>query len=377
MTGRLIFAGSLTLIAATACGGEDFGGAESGGAAGQGGAAVGGQGGTAASAGNGGSSATGGTGAAGGSGDGGAGAGGGSSGTGGVVGSGGASGSGGCSAPEIVVNNQAGLSALAADSSHLYWTATSLGAIRRKAKSGGVAETILSNQPNAFGLALSGGDLFFTRRANPGNILKAAKNGMGAGLLASNQDKPTAIATDGTHVYWTNVAGAGAGGARRIPVGGGATEIVHPGGPTSLVALTSSDVLLATDAAVLRLKKSNPADGPWTAPFTNVWGLAGSDTNTFVATHVPTGQVLSFATSSTVPQEIDNGHFMHGLAFDGGNLYYLRSKDDQSYELIRSSVSGDKKTVLACAAGHALALVVDATHVYFTTEAGEIRRAPK
>lgn len=371
---RFAFA-CVVLLGVVACGGDEFSDTPGSGGAG----ATGTTGGSAGFDGGAGVGASGGSGGVAGSG-GGAGIDGG--GAGGIAGggTGGTGGTGGCNAApaELVVSSQSGAFDIAVDGLNVFWTRNvQFGSIQRKPKSGGVATLVAGALPYPAMLALDSSQVYWTSRLTPGTVNRVPKAGGTVASLAQNQSNPTGIALDETHVYWTNSAAGAAGGVRRLPIGASSTpEVVHPSGVCNLVVLTDLYVIFGTDSSVVRLDKGAPGANPWTAQYTDLWGLAANNTHLFLGLHSAAGKVVQFAHGSTVPTELDSGSYIHGMDYDGGYLYYLRGTET-SWELVKTNSGGSSKSVIGCGAGHARELAIDATHVYFTTEEGDIRRIPK
>lgn len=101
---------------------------------------------------------------------------------------------------------------------------------------GGMPLTEVPNLDLPEGLAVRGGDLFWTdfQPDGVGGIFGTAIGAMSPVLLTQTVNYPFRIVADETHVYWTDegTLGQNDGAVRRIPAGGGAVEAIAADLPT-------------------------------------------------------------------------------------------------------------------------------------------------
>ena len=98
---------------------------------------------------------------------------------------------------------------LAVDSNYVYWTDPFAGTVERVAKTGGSVTTIASGQNSPLGIAVSGGNVYWTTAYwttyMDGSIVKVAASGGVPTTIAWGQQGATEIAVDDTSVYWVTV----------------------------------------------------------------------------------------------------------------------------------------------------------------------------
>lgn len=126
-------------------------------------------------------------------------------------------------------------SSLALDSTDVYWACTNNGTtVKRVSKTGGVAIELANGQSSPYGVAVTGGFVYWTN-LNGGSVMKVAAGGGTAQQIAAVQS-PRAITADATHVYFTDT-------------GGMVYKVANTGGPTLVLAsVTMASGTIAVDA---------------------------------------------------------------------------------------------------------------------------------
>jgi glucose/arabinose dehydrogenase len=108
--------------------------------------------------------------------------------------------------------------AIAGELAYYSTSSQSAGSIRRSRLDGfSTTFDVVTNLPNAYGLAVSGGTLAFGVRSARGVVRRASTSGNGVTDLITGLDGPKALATDGTNVF---VAVAGSNVIARCPLTG-------------------------------------------------------------------------------------------------------------------------------------------------------------
>jgi hypothetical protein len=73
----------------------------------------------------------------------------------------------------------------------------------------------------------------------------------------------------------------------------------------------------------------------------------------------------------------ENGHSPRGLAVDGTNLYWADTIGGTSGSIQSFPLAGGTSTVLVSLPEQLIGVAVDATSIYFTSTAGNVRRVAK
>jgi hypothetical protein len=126
---------------------------------------------------------------------------------------------------------------IATDGVNVYWTSDRAGTIMAAPIEGGAPVVLATGQVGAWGIAVSGGDLYWTRSipfaVDAGTVQRMPLDGGTPETIASSQANPQDIATDGVRVYWADVNAIGPNG----PLPGAIVSAPLDGGaPTTLAS---------------------------------------------------------------------------------------------------------------------------------------------
>ena len=345
-------------------------------------------GGAGASAGIGGTSA----GGAGGSGNAGTASVGGEGGAPAVAGGGGAAGAcngvHGCPEP-VVVGPSSKAWGVALDPSYVYWTTLEVaGSVRRAPLDGGLVETIATDEPQPFDIAVANGTVFWCTADAVGHVVKApAAGGPKESFVTGVGNGTGRVIADGTQVYYLTNYNV----VMKVPSAGG-TPVTLSAGPTR-----SNITDLALSAGQLYWANS----GVWNTAYTvKEPGTAGIARVNITGTP----QASSLVTQLDYPQfsiAVDDAHVFWSdqkaiyrtgllggaystvasltsppvsavlptihvspivdLVSDGNNLYFA-----DAHQLYRVSVSGGTPEVVSWGWSGIQQLAVNANAVYFT-----------
>ncbi|KYF66934.1 hypothetical protein BE11_01430 [Sorangium cellulosum] len=128
------------------------------------------------------------------------------------------------------------------DETHVYWTNADASSIRKAPIAGGASVALATGYFESHEVALDATHVYWTTPGegpSVGSVNRVPKEGGTPVALATDQPSPYYIAVDETHVYWVN---AGAGEIRRVPVGGGESEMVISGVAPNDLAVDSASV---------------------------------------------------------------------------------------------------------------------------------------
>jgi DNA-binding NarL/FixJ family response regulator len=219
-------------------------------------------------------------------------------------------------------------------------------------------------------LAVDGSDVFLATGCD-GSILRVPKDPSGDGsvpeptVMASGQLGAHALALDATHLYWSIQCRPPAccsedGAVLRVPLGGGAPEVVLP-------LLASSVTEITLDATTVWLTTS--ADGIWSVPKAggqptqlvtegSFGAIAVDDTTVYAAGYLPSASsqgafdLYAIPKAGGDPVGLTDGKTIHGLALDSWNVYCLAvwPQDNQGV-LLSVPKSGGVAVVLGPAQG--------------------------
>lgn len=158
----------------------------------------------------------------------------------------------GSNGPPIVLGTTQGAWSIAMDSTRVYWSTLFAGAVFSAPIGGGAPTALVSEFTAPAELAIVGDRLFFGSVNDAGVHVVPIAGGATTALVAKGG---FGIAADDIHVYFGEYDGRLA----RVPLGGGAPEVLGIGSATpSDIALTSTSVYwaaAATDGQILKVAK--------------------------------------------------------------------------------------------------------------------------
>ena len=309
-----------------------------------------------------------------------------------VAGGGGAAGAcngvHGCPEP-VVVGPSSKAWGVALDPSYVYWTTLEVaGSVRRAPLDGGLVETIATDEPQPFDIAVANGTVFWCTADAVGHVVKApAAGGPKESFVTGVGNGTGRVIADGTQVYYLTNYNV----VMKVPSAGG-TPVTLSAGPTR-----SNITDLALSAGQLYWANS----GVWNTAYTlKEPGTAGIARVNIMGTP----QASSLVTQLDYPQfsiAVDDAHVFWSdqkaiyrtgllggaystvasltsppvsavlptihvspivdLVSDGNNLYFA-----DAHQLYRVSVSGGTPEVVSWGWSGIQQLAVNANAVYFT-----------
>ena len=105
-------------------------------------------------------------------------------------------------APEVLASALARPTGLVGTADRLCFATSEDGAIRTMSFQGGPVTTLLMGGSNPWGLALDGGDLYWTESIPTGAVRRISLAGGSAVTIAASEKSPAGIAVSGAYVYW-------------------------------------------------------------------------------------------------------------------------------------------------------------------------------
>jgi hypothetical protein len=119
--------------------------------------------------------------------------------------------------PLLLASNQQAPAAIVVDENNVYWTnlgklgaslfpATNSGSVVYVPIGGGTVVTVAASQPIPIGLAVNGGNIYWTLYglSVPGQVVRAPISGGSPVPLVSGLDDPFSLTMTPTTLYWTN-----------------------------------------------------------------------------------------------------------------------------------------------------------------------------
>lgn len=243
---------------------------------------------------------------------------------------------------------QQGVSSMATDGGHVYWT-TPKGALRRVSIDGGPVETVVENITNPDNVAVDGTHVYWTE--NQGVIARAEKAGSAAETLVMNEQDVVGLRLDDKSLYWARRDGV----VKRLPkIGSEETVIADQAGRIGSVAITKLNVIWSYNPPAT-------AGEPAEAGAIQQAPIEGGATSTLAATK---GLELIAASDVRV--------FWSGVDTDAIAM------NPTARPILISSIAldGSDEQVLARDLEDVNALAADEAHVFFSTSQGDVNVLP-
>lgn len=295
--------------------------------------------------------------------------------------------------------------AIAVDSTNVYWTNAGGGTVMKVPIAGGPSTTLASGQAQPWGIAVDGINVYWANFGNGGTTSAAVEVPVQGGsptTLESGLWSSHAIAVDSANVYWTNTPGA----IISEPLGGGTpTTISTAGAPYGGSSEPGGLAVDGTQAFWTMIEDgfllATPVDGGATVTLapgrqacpqsivvdtTNVYWAAG-------CANIPGGALLKMPKTGGTPSTLASATVQvfsaGGVATDGTSVYF--TSFDPNYvsscngmdagacdgAVVKVPVGGGNPVTLAAVPAAPVAIAIDATSVYWVSSAGIFRLTPR
>lgn len=220
---------------------------------------------------------------------------------------------------------------LALDDTYVYWTESNdAGRVMRKARVGGTAEPLVTDQLSPRHLAVDDTNLYWTN-GGAGSVVSMPKEGGEVAEIASDQLGPLSILLDDTWIYWTNVDGDRVmrrDKTRMLPAQqlagdqDGARALAHDGTHLYWTTQSGNTVMrkLLEDGTTTTL--ASDQDGAWAITV---------DDQFVYWTNYFSDEVLRIPSAGGSPTIVASGQDgPAAIAIDGYDLYWLNNLDQNN-----------------------------------------------
>ena len=276
---------------------------------------------------------------------------------------------------------------LAVDPVNVYWTAgTNPGWVMAVPIAGGSVFTLASGQIMPFGIAASGGSVYWTDYVSSGptaNCFVMSATGGALATIASGQRGALGIAASGTTVFWTDPNG---GTVMRGGTGSAPVTLASGQMDPSAIAVYESTVywevsgdtgangsIMRWQGGVVQTVASDPniGSGMWGAIAAGSAGVYWTEGSTAAG---GSGAVLFAPLSGGVKTLATEPTGAYGIAVDTQNVYWTTPT-----ALVKMPLAGGCATTLVTSQAfyQGLSVAVDSTSVYWTTAESVMKFTPK
>ncbi len=279
-----------------------------------------------------------------------------------------------CNAPILLASGSAP-AYVAVNQTHVYYTDSSAGTIRRVPIGGGSPQTIASGELSPWVIAIDASYVYWTSNEAYSSVGQATLDGGMKSPLAPMQPYPRGVAVDSSYVYWSNESGNDAGPAgvvRAFFDGGGLLQVAVAAEPKDVVAAAGYVYWAdATAGTVNRALSDGTMPTTIASGESSPWGLAVSNGRVFWTNYTATGTVKSKALAAlgAAPTVHATGQHAPRAVVADANSVYWTNEDDGT---IRKAALTAGARVITLVAGeqapHGIAL--DATYVYYAAHGG-------
>jgi hypothetical protein len=264
--------------------------------------------------------------------------------------------------------------ALAADSTHVFWTVSSPstttpgGSVWKIVRDGTAAATLADSQKNPTSLTLVGSNVLFVNSlATGGEVATVPKTGSPAAtVLVGNVVSPALIVADAAASYVTTCTKTGA--VYRLAQGSNQLATLASGEGACALGLSPGEVVWigAESGGLGRIRALPKAGG---APKTLIAGLsppsdlALTATDTIIWVEPGSGSVKKLAAGAATPSIVASGESSPmGVATDGEHVYWTNDGDGT---VARARLDGTERSQIHSGQNHPRGIVVDDSFVYW------------
>jgi len=236
----------------------------------------------------------------------------------------------GACVPVTIASGQTNPTSLTVNGGFVYWLNQSdAGAVMRAPIAGGKPEVVASGEKQPKGLAMNDTWLYFTTLSNGGEVRSALLSDMTVFAVAADPRGPAGIALQGGRLYWASENGG---------------EVLS---------------MLATS-------EEPETPKPIKAGLDKPSRVVASSKGWIVYTALGTGDVYCYRNGENL--RISTGLNPTYLDTAGDEVYFVRAEGYVYHKSCEANLSDSP--VYVPGSSHAIALAVDAAHLYFTTAQG-------
>lgn len=273
--------------------------------------------------------------------------------------------------PTILASGEAIPYGIAVNATSVYWATDNT--IRKTSINGGAVTTFNNSPAGAWYIVLDATNAYWS--TGNGIMRAPLAGGMPSVLTLIPNWSSYGIAINGGFIFWTNDS---AHTVMKVPIiGGAAMQLAAVGGNAYGLDVDATNVYWLGSG----LKKAS-VNGGAIMVLANTGGIhvAVDGSNAYWANY-GSGQVFKCALSACVPMlVIDKQNYPEVVVVDATHIYWTTRGTVPAFKdgtIMKAPIAGGDVVQLASAQARPLGLAVDASSVYWTSDNGTIKKAPK
>ncbi len=240
---------------------------------------------------------------------------------------------------------------------------------------GCTAYTLVSDQPAVENVIVSGNMIYWSQYQVDGAVLGTTFDDDSPIVeLAGAQDSPFTLIADVSHVYWANVGG---GEVSRVSRAGGFVENLVSGQSASARLAANASHVYWSDVGLHRIARIAKNGGLLQELVSDqdANGLAVDDMHVFWTSETDSSVMRANTSTGIVEELLHQSTIPEALRIDSSHVYWVSPNDGGS--LYKIAKNGGFAVQLATGQGKIDEIALDPTHVYWTTDAGYVKRIAK